>query len=78
MALLDRVGDSVTRAWRPQQLLVADHELIYDGDFSALKMHAALLKGRVQVELRRRLGRYGPAALRLVEGPTDRLFRSLR
>jgi hypothetical protein len=72
------VGDRVTRPWRPQQLLFANHERTYDGDFSALKMHAALLKGRAQVEMKRRLGRFAPAALRLFEPPTDRLFRRLR
>ena len=77
-ALLERVGGRVTRAWRPQQLLVADHELIFASDFSALKMHAALLKGRVQVELKRRLGRHGPAAVTLFERPTDSLFRLLK
>ena len=77
-ALLERVGGRVTRAWRPQQLLVADHELTFASDFSALKMHTALLKGRVQVELKRRLGRCGPAAAALFERPTDGLFRLLR
>jgi len=41
-------------------------------------MRFALLKGRAQFEMRRRLGRAAPLALRLFEGPTDRLFRSLR
>ena len=71
-ALLERVGGRVTRAWRPQQLLVADHELIFASDFSALKMHAALLKGRVQVELKRRLGRRGPAAVSALRAPHGR------
>jgi anaerobic magnesium-protoporphyrin IX monomethyl ester cyclase len=77
-ALLERVGDRVTRAWRPQETLLVNHVLTYEGDFSALKMRFALLKGRAQFELRRRLGSLAPAALRLFEGPTDKLFRLLR
>jgi len=77
-ALLERVGDRVTRAWRPQETLLVNHTLTYEGDFSALKMRFALLKGRAEFEMKRRLGRFAPAALRLFEGPTDRLFRLLK
>jgi len=77
-ALLDRVGGRVTADWRPQQRLLFTHEVTYDSDFSAAKMRFALFKGRVQVELRRRLGRLGPAAARLFELPTDELFRRMR
>jgi len=77
-ALFDRVGDRVTRAWRPQETLLVNHVLTYDGDFSAAKMRFALLKGRVQFEMRRRLGKWAPAALVLFERPTDAVFRLLR
>jgi Fe-S oxidoreductase len=77
-ALFDRVGDRVTRAWRPQETLLVNHVLTYDGDFSAAKMRFALLKGRVQFEMRRRLGTWAPAALGLFERPTDAVFRLLR
>jgi len=77
-ALLERVGDGVTRTWRPQEALLVNHVLTYEGDFSALKMRFALLKGRAQFEMKRRLGSFAPAALRLFEGPTDRLFRRLK
>jgi len=77
-ALLERVGDRVTRPWRPQEALLVNHVLTYEGDFSALKMRFALLKGRAQFEMKRRLGSFAPAALRLFEGPTDRLFRRLK
>jgi hypothetical protein len=39
---------------------------------------AALLKGRVQVEMKGRLGRCGPAALRLFKRPTESLFGLLK
>jgi anaerobic magnesium-protoporphyrin IX monomethyl ester cyclase len=77
-ALLERVGGRVTHAWRPQEQLLVNHVLTYDGDFSAAKMRFALYKGRVQFEMRRRLGKWAPAALALVERPTDGLFRLLR
>jgi len=77
-ALFDRVGDRVTHAWRPQEALFVNHVLTYDGDFSAAKMRFALYKGRVQFEMRRRLGKWAPAARWLFERPTDALFRLLR
>jgi anaerobic magnesium-protoporphyrin IX monomethyl ester cyclase len=77
-ALLERLGGRTARPWRPQQRLLVSHERIVDGDFSAGKMRLALVKARAQVELKRRLGRYGPAAARLVEVPTDRLFRLMK
>lgn len=77
-ALLDRVGDRITRAWHPQETLLVNHVLTYEGDFSAVKMRFALLKGRAQFEMKRQLGSFAPAALRLFEGPTDRLFRLLK
>ena len=77
-ALFDRVGDRVTHAWRPQEQLLVDHVLTYDVDFSAAKMRFALYKGRAQFEMRRRLGRCAPAALRLFARPTDAVFRLLK
>jgi anaerobic magnesium-protoporphyrin IX monomethyl ester cyclase len=77
-ALLERVGERVTRPWRPQAALLVNHVLTYEGDFSAAKMRFALLKGRTEFEMKRRLGRFAPAALRLFERPTDELFRLLK
>jgi len=77
-ALLERIGGRLTHDWRPQETLLVDHALTYDGDFSAAKMRFALLKGRTQTETRRRLGRFAPPALKLFEGPTEALFRRLR
>jgi anaerobic magnesium-protoporphyrin IX monomethyl ester cyclase len=76
-ALFERVGGRLTRDWRPQERLFLTHELTYESDFSAAKMRFALLKGRAQVVLKRRLGRFGPAAVRLFERPTDAIFRRL-
>jgi anaerobic magnesium-protoporphyrin IX monomethyl ester cyclase len=76
-ALLERVGVRATRAWRPQEQLLVDHVLTFQGDFSATKMRFALYKGRAQFEIRRRLGPLAPAALGLFERPTDAVFRLL-
>jgi len=77
-ALLERMNGRLTREWRPQETLLVTHELTYEGDFSAAKMRFALFKGRVQTEMRRRLGRAAPPALALFEPPTDALFRLLK
>jgi anaerobic magnesium-protoporphyrin IX monomethyl ester cyclase len=75
--LYDKVGGRVRRAWRPSRRLVPRHEVIYEGEFSALKMRAALVKGRAEFELGRRLGSFAPAALRLFERPSEAAFRRL-
>ena len=77
-ALFDRVGDRVTREWRPQESLLLDHVLTFAGDFSALKMRFAILKGRAEFILRRRLKGRAPLALRLFEESSDAVFRLLR
>jgi anaerobic magnesium-protoporphyrin IX monomethyl ester cyclase len=76
-ALRERVGASVLRESRPDGSLLLNHQLTYEGDFSARKMRAAILSGRARFELRRRLGRLGPAAARLAAAPADALFRRL-
>jgi len=73
-----RVGESAGRPWDPRRSPVLNQVLIYDGDFSALKMRFAIVKGHTQVMIRRRFGRLAPAALALVERPSDALFRRLR
>ncbi len=76
-ALRERVGASVRRESRPDGSLLMNQQLTFEGDFSALKMRAAILSGRSRFELRRRLGRLGPAAARLAAAPADALFRRL-
>ena len=76
-ALRERVGASVRRESRPDGSLLMNQQLTFEGDFSALKMRAAILSGRSRFLLRRRLGRLGPAAARLAAAPADALFRRL-
>ena len=76
--LRERMEGRVTGESRPDGSLLLNQQLTYRGDFSAAKMRFAILAGRGQFELRRRLGRYGPAAARLTQAPAEALFRRLR
>ena len=76
--LRERMEGRVTCESRPDGSLLMNQQLTYKGDFSAAKMRFAILTGRGQFELRRRLGRYGPAAARLTQAPAEALFRRLR
>ena len=77
-ALFDRVGDRVTRQWRPRESPLFNHVLTFAGDFSALKMRFAILKGRTQFALRRRLGERAPLTRKAFAEATDAVFRLLR
>jgi anaerobic magnesium-protoporphyrin IX monomethyl ester cyclase len=76
--LHERVGERITRETRADGSFVLNQRLTFDADFSALKMRFGIAKGRAQFEMGRRMGRLGPPALKLFEGPTDRLLRLLR
>jgi anaerobic magnesium-protoporphyrin IX monomethyl ester cyclase len=76
--LRERIEGRVTRDSRPDGSLLLNQQLTYKGEFSAAKMRFAILAGRAQFVLRRRLGRFGPAAVRLTQAPAEALFRRLR
>ena len=76
--LYERTRERITRDSRPDGSLLLNQQLTYSGDFSAAKMRCAILKGRAEFQMGRRLGRFAPAALRLTQGPTDALFRRLK
>ncbi len=77
-ALHERLRERIRRDARPDGSFILNQELTYDADFSALKMRLGIVKGHAQFEMRRRLGRLAPAALRLFEGPTDRVLRRMK
>jgi anaerobic magnesium-protoporphyrin IX monomethyl ester cyclase len=77
-ALAERVADRRPREWRQEGGLLLNHALTFDSDFSERKMRFAILKGHAQFEMKRRLGRLAPLALKLFEKPTDRAFRLLK
>jgi anaerobic magnesium-protoporphyrin IX monomethyl ester cyclase len=78
-ALTERLAGRARREWRQRGGLLTGHALTFDADVSATKMRVAILKGRVQFALKRRLGkRLAAPALRAFEGLTDALLRRLR
>jgi anaerobic magnesium-protoporphyrin IX monomethyl ester cyclase len=77
-ALYDRVKNQIFRDWRPEDSLLWSHVLIYDSEFSEIKMWFGILKGHVQFEMRKRLGKAAPLFLNLFEKPTDMVLRLLR
>ncbi len=74
----ERMKSRVTGESRPDGSPLMNQQLTYEGEFSAAKMRFAILAGKGQFVLRRRLGRFGPAALRLTQAPVEALFRRLR
>jgi anaerobic magnesium-protoporphyrin IX monomethyl ester cyclase len=76
--LRERMEGRVTGESRPDGSLLMNQQLTYRGDFSAAKMRLAILAGRGQFLLRRRLGRFGPAAARFTQAPAEAVFRRLR
>ncbi len=77
-ALAERLGGRRAREWRQEGGLLLNQTLTFDADVSATKMRFAIVKGHVQFEMKRRLGRLAPTALKLVERPTDEVLRRLR
>ncbi len=77
-ALYDRVKDRITRPWRPDDSLIVSHVLTYAGDFSEAKMWLGIIKGHIQLGIKKRLGKLAPAPLRIFEAVTDVLLKVLR
>jgi anaerobic magnesium-protoporphyrin IX monomethyl ester cyclase len=77
-ALAERLGERRAREWRQGGGLLLNQTLTFDAGVSATKMRFAIVKGHVQFEMKRRLGRLAPVALKAFEGPTDKLLRRLR
>jgi len=76
--LYKRTKDRITRDWHPDDSPFGSHVLIFDADFSELKMWFGIMKGHVQFEFKRRMGKLAPVLLDLFEKPTDAVFRLLR
>ncbi len=55
-----------------------DDVVVYDAEFSRKKMRFASLKGEVQFEIKKRLGRGAPLVLAPFEALTDEIFRRMR
>jgi radical SAM superfamily enzyme YgiQ (UPF0313 family) len=77
-ALYARVRERINRDWRPEESVFGSHVLIFEAGFSEAKMWFGIFKGRLQFEIRRRLGKLGPLVLRPFEHFTDTVFRLLK
>jgi anaerobic magnesium-protoporphyrin IX monomethyl ester cyclase len=75
--LYERTKEQIFRTWQPENSLLWSHVLIYDSEFSETKMWFGILKGHVQFEMKRRLGKAAPFFLRIFEKPTDLVLRIL-
>ncbi len=77
-ALYERVRGQIKRQWNPGESIFGSHVLIYNSDFSEAKMWFGIFKGRVQFEIRRRLGKLAPYILKIFELATDWLLWHIR
>jgi anaerobic magnesium-protoporphyrin IX monomethyl ester cyclase len=73
-----RTRSRIIREWHPEDSLFGSHVLIFDADFSELKMWFGIMKGHAQFEIKRKLGKLAPPLLNFFEKVTDAVFRLLR
>jgi radical SAM superfamily enzyme YgiQ (UPF0313 family) len=76
--LYKRTKDRIIREWHPDDSLFGSHVLIFDADFSELKMWFGIMKGHAQFGIKRKMGKLAPLFLNLFEKTTDAIFRILR
>jgi anaerobic magnesium-protoporphyrin IX monomethyl ester cyclase len=76
--LYKRTKERISHDWHPDDSPFGSHVLIFDADFSAVKMWFGIFKGHAQFEIKKRLGSLSPALLPLFEKITDSVFRILK
>ena len=77
-ALFERVRDRIKWDWHPEDSPFGSHVLIFDADFSEIKMWFGIIKGHAQFRIKKDLGKLGTVILPPFEKLTDRLFRLLK
>ncbi len=77
-ALYERVKHRITKEWEAPDGFISDHVLIFDADFSEVKMKFAILKGEVQFWLRKRFGKCAFLIEKPFEAMTGALFRVMK
>ena len=77
-ALFERVRGRINRDWHPEESPFASHVLIFDADFSEVKMWFGIIKGHAQFRIKKSLGKLAPVILVPFEKITDVLFRLLK
>lgn len=77
-SLYERVRHKVKKEWGTGSRLINDHSLIFDTDFSELKMKYAILKGEVEFRMKKRLGKGGTFLVKPFTVLSDALFKVMR
>ncbi len=62
-ALFEQVRDRINRDWHPDESPFGSHVLIFDADFSELKMWFGIIKGHAQFRIKKSLGKLAPVFL---------------
>jgi anaerobic magnesium-protoporphyrin IX monomethyl ester cyclase len=76
--LFERVKHTIKKDWTASGGIISDHVLIFDSEFTEIKMKFAILKGQVQFGLKKRLGTYACFAVNPFETLTDGIFRLIK
>ncbi len=75
--LFERVKTSIRRDWHPKENVFSPHTLIFETEFSPFKLQFGILKGKMELFLKKRLG--GQSWLFSgFEKSTDLVFRALK
>lgn len=77
-ALYERIKHRIRKDWIAPAGIISDHVLIFDAEFSEVKMKFAILKGQVQFGMRKKLGKYASFAVHPFEALTDGIFRLMK
>jgi anaerobic magnesium-protoporphyrin IX monomethyl ester cyclase len=76
--LFERVRERINRDWHPDESPFGSHVLIFDADFSELKMWFGIIKGHTQFRIKKSLGKLAPSILTFFEKVTDWIFRLMK
>jgi anaerobic magnesium-protoporphyrin IX monomethyl ester cyclase len=77
-ALYKRVKDRAVKSWKQPDGLIFGHKLIFNSDFSEIKMKFGLLKGTLGFMMKTRLGSLGQLAVKLFDKPSALILRLMR
>jgi anaerobic magnesium-protoporphyrin IX monomethyl ester cyclase len=77
-ALYERVRGQIRREWHPGESIFGSHVLTYEADFSEAKMWLGIIKGQIQFQIRRRMGKLAPIMMKLFEPPSDWLVTHVK
>jgi anaerobic magnesium-protoporphyrin IX monomethyl ester cyclase len=76
--LYTRIKGRITRDWHPEESPFGSHVLIFNADFSEMKMWFGIIKGHTQFWIQKKTGRIAPIILYPFEKLTNGVFRLLK